>query len=71
MSHQEKTNFIESLRIAIQSYQGFTSSEKKYGLNNIHKWIGTNGSLEIFIQKFSDLSLDIEPFLSDQKLLRA
>jgi hypothetical protein len=70
MSHQEKTNFIKSLRAAIQSYQGFTSSEKKYGLNNIHTWIGANGSLEIFIQKFSDLSLDIKPFLSEKKFLR-
>jgi hypothetical protein len=71
MSHQEKTNFIKSLRTAIQSYQGFTSSEKKYGLSNIHMWIGANGSLDIFIQKFSDLSLDIRPFLSEEKFLRA
>ncbi len=71
MSHQEKTNFIKSLRTAIQSYQGFTSSEKKYGLNNIHMWIGANGSLDIFIQKFSDLSLDIRPFLYEEKFLRA
>ena len=71
MSHQEKTNFIKSLRSAIQSYQGFTSSEKTYGLNNIHRWIGANGSLDIFIQKFSVLSLDIKPFLSEQKFLRA
>ena len=70
MSHQEKTNFIESLRLAIQSYQGFTSSEKNYGLSNIHKWIGANGSLDVFIQKFSALSLDIEPFLLDKKLLK-
>ncbi len=71
MSHQEKMNFIERLRIAIQSYQGFTSSEKTYGLNNIHLWIESNGSLETFIQKFSDLSLDIRPFLLDEKFLRA
>ena len=71
MSHQEKMNFIERLRIAIQSYQGFTSSEKTYGLNHLHSWIGANGSLETFIQKFSDLSLDIKPFLLDEKFLRA
>ncbi|HIM94538.1 MAG TPA: hypothetical protein EYM49_05845 [Campylobacterales bacterium] len=70
MSYQEKMNFIESLRLAIQSYQGFTASEKAYGLKNIHNWIGANGSLEVFIQKFSDLSLDIEPFLLDKKFLK-
>lgn len=69
MSYQEKLNFIETLRLAIQSYQGFTSLEKSYGIRNIHKWIGKNGSLEIFIKKFSDISLDIEPFLLEKKLL--
>ncbi|MCK5853593.1 MAG: hypothetical protein KAG56_00140 [Sulfurovaceae bacterium] len=71
MSYQEKMSFIESLRIAIQSYQGFTISEKTYGLKHIHSWIGNNGSLDVFIQKFSDLSLDIKPFLLDEKFLRA
>lgn len=71
MSHQEKMNFIETLRTAIQSYQGFTTSEKTYGLSHIHNWIGTNGSLDIFIQKFSDISLDIKPFLLDEKILKA
>ena len=71
MSHQEKIHFIESLRTAIQSYQGFTSSEKKYGLNNIHIWVGADGSLDIFIKKFSDISLDIRPFLYEEKFLRA
>ena len=70
MSYQEKINFTESLRLAIKSYQGFTASEKKYGLANIHKWIGENGSLELFIKKFSDISLDIEPFLLDKKILK-
>ncbi len=70
MSHQEKMNFIEHLRTAIQSYQGFTSSEKIYGLEHIHSWVGENGSLDTFIKKFSDLSLDIKPFLLDEKFLR-
>ena len=69
MSHQEKMNFIERLRTAIQLYPGFTSSEKRYGLEHIHSWIGVNGSLDIFIKKFSELSLDIRPFLLDEKLL--
>jgi len=71
MSHQEKMNFIQNLRTAIQSYKGFTSSEKTYGLTNIQNWIGANGSLELFIQKFSDISLDIKPFLIDKKILTA
>jgi len=71
MSHIEKIDFIKRLRLAIQSYQGFTSSEKKYGIKNIQEWIGENGSLDLFIKKFSDISLDIVPFLKEQKLLRA
>jgi len=71
MSHQEKMNFIENLRIAIQSYNGFTTSEKKYGENNIYQWMGSDGNLDTFVQKFAELSLDIRPFLLEKNLIRA
>jgi len=68
MSYQENTNYIKAIQHAIQSYQGFTITEKAYGLRNIHKWIGEQGNLDIFIKKFSEISLDINPFISEYKL---
>jgi len=71
MSHTEKMNFIESLRTAIQSYQGFTTSEKRYGITNIQQWVGDNGNLDLLIKKFAEKSLDILPFLQEREFIRA
>jgi len=68
MSYQENVNYIEVISKAIQSYRGFTTHEKAYGLRNIHKWIDEHGNLDIFIKKFSEISLDINPFISEYKL---
>jgi hypothetical protein len=70
MSHQEKMSFIKSFRIAIQSYKGFTYSEKLYGVNHIDNWIGKDGNLDIFVEKFSERSLDVHPFLAEARLSR-
>ena len=71
MSQQEKVSYIESISTAIRNYKGFTSSEKKFALENIHSWIDNSGSLSTLVKKFSELSLDIKPFLQEQKLNRA
>jgi hypothetical protein len=71
MSQQEKNNYINSLCEAIESYQGFTSSEKKFGLENIHNWIDNEGNLDTFISKFSELSLDVKPFIEENHLTYA
>ena len=71
MSHQEKINFIAQLRNAVQSYQGFTSTEKSYANRYIHEWIGKRGELDTFIQKFSERSLDIKPFLKERNFIKA
>ncbi len=68
MSQQEKVSYIEFISNAIQSYQGFTSSEKKFALDNINDWIDNSGSLSTLIKKFSTLSLDIQPFIQEKKL---
>jgi len=68
MSYHENVGYIEAICHAIQSYQGFTTTEKAYGLRNIHKWIDEHGNLDIFIKKFSEISLDINPFISEYKL---
>jgi len=70
MSHQEKVNFIEQLRNAVQSYQGFTQTEKNYANKYLPEWIGTQGELDLFIKKFSEQSLDIQPFLNENNLLK-
>jgi hypothetical protein len=69
MSRQEKANFIEELRNALQSYQGFTQSEKNYAHIHLPEWIGAKGELDMFIQKFSErFDLNIKPFLFDKKM---
>ncbi len=71
MSHTEKMNFIARLRQAIQSYQGFTSSEKRYGQTNLYQTIGNNGNLDLLIQRFAEISLDIRPFLKEKQFINA
>jgi len=71
MSQQEKNSYIEMICNAIQSYKGFTSSEKKFAQDNMHKWIDNTGSLNNLIEKFSEMSLDIKPFIKEKKLAYA
>ena len=71
MSHTEKMNFIARLRHAIQSYQGFTALEKQYGQTNLYQSVGANGNLDLLIQRFAKLSLDIRPFLQERKFITA
>ena len=68
MSYQENINYIEAIRHAIQSYKGFTVGEKAYALKNIHEWIDEDGNLDTFIKKFSEIYLDVKPFISEYKL---
>jgi len=71
MSQQEKNSYIEMICNAIQSYKGFTSSEKKFAQDNMHNWIDNTGSLNNLIEKFSEMSLDIKPFIKEKKLAYA
>lgn len=71
MSQEEKNNYIEMVCNAIQSYKGFTSSEKSFAQENMHKWIDNTCCLNKLIEKFSELSLDIRPFIKEQKLAYA
>jgi len=70
MSRQEKANLIEKLRNSLQSYRGFTQTEKNYAHTHLPTWIGAKGELDTFIKKFSEhFSLDIQPFLSQEKFM--
>ena len=68
MSQQETNSYIEMICNAIQSYKGFTTSEKEFAQNNMHNWIDNTGSLNNLIEKFSEISLDIRPFIQEKKL---
>ena len=70
MSQQERDSFIALICNEIQSYQGFTSSEKKFGIENLQTSIDKNGDLNNFIQRYEQLSLDITPFLAEKHLFR-
>ncbi len=71
MSQQERASYIETICNAIRSYKGFTSSEKEYGLQNIHECVDCDGNLDNLIQRFAQISLDIRPFLVEKQLVRA
>lgn len=70
MSHEEKAHFIEQIRNALQSYRGFTPTEKHYANTHLSEWIGAQGELDMFIKKFSEMSLDVRPFLFEKKLIQ-
>jgi len=71
MSHQEKVNYIEQLRNLLQSYKGFTQIEKNYAHLHLPMWIEARDEFDTFIKKFSEkFSLDIQPFLFENKLLK-
>ncbi len=70
MSLEEKTSYIETLRNALQSYRGFTQSEKNYAHTNLPFWIEKKGEFNIFSKKFSEkFSLDVQSFLFDSKFI--
>ncbi|HHD81944.1 MAG TPA: hypothetical protein ENK82_01265 [Campylobacterales bacterium] len=70
MSQQEKAYLIEKLRNRLQAYRGFTQPEKNYAHTHLPSWIGTQGELTLFIQKFSEkFALDIKPFLLENKFI--
>jgi len=71
MSRQEKVIFIEKLRNAVQSYRGFTQTEKCYAHKYLPHWIGSKGELDTFIQKFSEQSIDIQPFLVEKNFIQS
>jgi hypothetical protein len=57
------TNTIELIAKELPKYNGLTKSEKDFGLIHLEEWIPENGHLNTLIDKFSEKSLDITPFL--------
>ena len=71
MSNQETINYKETICREIQSYKGFTSSEKEFGMENVKELVDESGNLDGLINKFEEISLDIRPFISERELARA
>ncbi len=57
------TNTIELIAKELPEYNGLTKSEKDFGLSHLEEWIPQDGHLDTLINKFSEKSLDITPFL--------
>ena len=64
------TNTIEILQTELPKYCGLTKSEKNFGLSHLDEWIPSDGHLDTLIDKFSEKSLDIKPFLDQIGLLK-
>ena len=63
-------NQISIIQKALQEYDGFTSGEKKYCIENLSKWISKENSFDIMISKLAEKSLDVKPFLKQLGLLK-
>ena len=64
------TNTIEILQTELPNYCGLTKSEKNFGLSHLDEWIPSSGHLDTLIEKYSEKSLDIKPFLHKVGLLK-
>ena len=53
----------------LSEYDGLTSGEKKYCSDNLVEWVSEDKSLNLLISKFSEISLDLKPFLQQNGLL--
>lgn len=69
MGQTIELNQVTVIQDAIKSYEGFTSSEKKYCNENVVEWVSEDDTLNLLISKFEDISLDARPFLQENGLL--
>ena len=69
MSNQERLNYKDTISKEILDYVGFTTREKQFGLSNLNL-VSEDGSVDKFINKFEEISLDIRPFIQDRGLAR-
>ncbi len=69
MGQTKELNQVNVIQNALNSYEGFTSGEKKYCNDNLVEWISEDKSLDVLVSKFSEISLDAKPFLRENGLL--
>lgn len=70
MGHNLEINRENIIQNALRDYQGFTSGEKKYCIDHLSDWISSDKGLDVMIQKLSEKSLDVKPFLRQIGLLK-
>ena len=69
MGHDRDINQVNIIQNALSNYQGFTSGEKKYCIDNLSDWISNENGLEVMIEKLEEKSLDARPFLEKTGLM--
>ena len=70
MGHDRDISYVNIIQNALSSYQGFTSGEKKYCIDNLAEWITEDeNSLDVLVSKFNEKSLDMRPFLKQTGLM--
>ncbi len=69
MGQDRELNQVLILQNALNSYEGFTSAEKKYCNENLVEWVNQDKSLNLFISKLDEISLNVRPFLKENGLL--
>lgn len=69
MGQTRELNQENVIQNALNSYRGFTSGEKKYCNDNLVEWIDKDKTLNLLVSKFSEISLDVRPFLKQNGLL--
>jgi len=69
MGYDRGLNQVNIIQDALSNYQGFTSGEKKYCVENLVDWISRDKTLNLLIEKFEEKSLDMKPFLKKLDLL--
>ena len=70
MGHDREINKVNIIQNALNSYEGFTSGEKKYCKEHLSEWVSEDSSLNLLINKFEEkYSIDAKPFLAKTGLL--
>jgi len=69
MGQDREINQAYVIQNALSRYTGLTSGEKKYCNDNLVDWISEDKSLDLFISKLSEKSLNIKPFLHETGLI--
>ena len=69
MGQNKELNQVYIIQNALNEYSGLTSGEKKYCTDNIVEWISKDKTLNLLVSKFSEISLDVKPFLKQHGIL--
>jgi len=63
MGHNVEMSQVSLIQNALTDYNGFTSGEKRYCIENLQEWISREKNLDTMINKLAEKSLDAKPFL--------